>query len=407
MLDLIIIVGCSLLVVYAYVLYPFLMRFWSTGHGSPWQQNALMRPSISVILAVYNEEDVIAQCLDALLQLDYSGTYEILVGSDGSSDGTGKLLRSYSSLHPHIKLFEFQTRRGKIPVVNDLVARAQSDLLFFTDADVTLDPHCLERHATHYADSSVGGVAGNLLLSGEEGIRAEPLGSEQYYMSVENRLRMDEAMLHSTVGIFGGHYSIRRTLWKQLPNKPICDELYIALNIIQSGNRMVFEHRAVAREYFGRTMVEEFQRKARFAARGLATLALFPSLLSPRSGWASIMLWSHKLFRWFAPFAIAVLLGTTVFALWHHTRQAWVIPLASLEALGLMVLAAGSLFSISKRPIPLLSHINWFAIMNVAFGIGVLRFFLRRERFFWTQTTRLSVTSPMKEAVISEEAIHS
>jgi poly-beta-1,6-N-acetyl-D-glucosamine synthase len=407
-IDLITIAACAGLIAYAYVLYPIIMRFWSARNGRSWKIDDSIRPSFSIILAVYNEESVLPQCLQAIASIAYpTDSIEILVGSDGSSDRTVAILREFANVLPNLTIYSFPQRRGKIPVVNDLVSHAHSELLFFTDADVTLDPLCLHRHARHYADTSLGGVAGNLLLFGEDEIRSEPLSSEQYYMSVENRLRMDEAKLHSTVGIFGGHYSIRRSLWCELPNKPICDELYIALNIIESGKRMVFEGTAAAKERFGRSMTDEFQRKARFAARGVATLQHFPRLLSPRSGWLSAMLWSHKLLRWLAPFAFAVLIGISIFAVLRKNPAVWVQPLVFIELTGLLLVIAGLILNVSRRPLPILSHVYWFALMNVAFAIGVLRFLFNREKPFWTQSTRVSEVTPLKDSLISKEVSHS
>ncbi len=408
MIELITIVACVGLVAYAYVLYPILMRFWSTRMGRTWETDDRIRPSFSIILAVYNEEAVLPQCLEALTSLVYpQDAVEILVGSDGSTDRTDSLIREFALAHPQLTYYSFHQRRGKIAVVNDLVSRAHGELLFFTDADVTLDPPCLQCHARHYADATLGGVAGNLLLSGEEGIRSEPLGSEQYYMSVENRLRMDEASLHSTVGIFGGHYSIRHSLWSELPDEPICDELYIALTIIQAQKRMVFERTATAREHFGRSMTEEFQRKARFAARGVATLLHFPRLLSPSSGWPAVMLWSHKLLRWLAPFAFAVLMVASVVVLLREDSTFWVRPLILAEAAGLLLIIAGLLLNVLHRPLPILSHVYWFAIMNVAFGVGLLRFVFRREKPLWTPSTRVRVMMPLNDPLVREEALHS
>jgi len=301
--------------------------------------------------------------------------FEVLVGSDGSSDRTNEILQRYSLENSKIRPFLFEQRRGKIPVVNDLVAAAKGELLFFTDADVTLSPTSLLMHVQHYADPTVGGVAGNLEFSGFQKTSDGPLGSEQYYMSFENRLRRHEAELHSTVGIFGGHYSIRKTYWKPLPNEPICDELFIALTIIQNGKRMVFETCAVALEYFGRSMADEFARKTRFASRGFSTLKHFPRLLIPFNGWPSIMLWSHKALRWLSPFAVAALLLATIVGLIGHPSNGAYLTLLTLEAIGALLILGGALLSRSNNSTPILSHAFWFLTMNVAFAAAYLDFY--------------------------------
>ena len=403
----ILLIASFALIVYAYALYPMLMRTFGNIRGRAWKTDDYARPSFSIILAVYNEELVLAKCLEALSSLQYpEGKVKILIGSDGSSDGTDQIAREYALKNPSIRYYSFQQRRGKIPTVNDLVSKASGEILFFTDADVTLDAASLRLHARHYADESIGGVAGNLLLSGDETIQSEPLGSEQYYMSVENRLRRDEARVHSTVGIFGGHYSIRRELWQQLPDKPICDELYIALNIIQSGKRMVFEAAASARERFERSMSDEFKRKARFAARGITTLLAFPRLLSIQGGWIAIMLWSHKFLRWFAPIAFALILVVTASAFLRGYTTPLIQLLALLEAIVIFSIVGGLILNVSKRPLPILSHLYWFALMNFAFGVGMLRFIFKREKRFWSQPTRLRIGVQSQPNLMAEETAH-
>jgi cellulose synthase/poly-beta-1,6-N-acetylglucosamine synthase-like glycosyltransferase len=360
---------------------------------------------------VYNEEVALEHCLKALLSLDYpSECMEILVGSDGSSDHTNSILLGWSERHPQIRPYVFCERRGKIPVVNDLVAAATGEILFFTDADVTLAASSIRKHVRNYADPTVGGVAGNLVLADAERIHTErvrgPLGSEQYYMSIENKLRQYEAELHSTVGIFGGHYSIRRELWNALPNAPICDELFIALTIVQSGKRMIFESEAIAQEYFGRSMADEFKRKTRFASRGMSTLLYFRTLMNPTRGWLAIMLWSHKALRWLTPFCLLGLIVGTVLEAHSGGTASWFQALLIVELAAAILVIAGAGLSRLDRSIPVLPHAYWFVTMNAAFALGAFRFLFKREQKFWSQTKRVQVEVDHSN-VVRQEVVHS
>jgi cellulose synthase/poly-beta-1,6-N-acetylglucosamine synthase-like glycosyltransferase len=412
-MEAILIVGSILIIAYGYFLYPVLMRFSARYFGKPWVKSSSETPYMSIILAVYNEGLVLRQCLDALLSLDYQpDKLEILVGSDGSTDETKEILAEYAKESSRLHSYLFEQRRGKIPIVNDLVSHARGEVLFFTDADVTLDVLSLRMHARNYASDEVGGVAGNLILSGTEGKHLDPLKSEQYYMSVENRLRRNEALLHSTVGIFGGHYSIRRDLWRELPNEPICDELFIGLSVIGCGKRMIFERDAIAREHSVRTMSEEFRRKTRFAARGLLTLMYFKALLMPWAGWPAVMLWSHKMLRWLSSYCILLLLLIFPVEAFENTNV-WTEGLLALEIGAIVVLLLSIFMKKAKAPVDFLAHASWFFAMNAAFAVGTFRFFLRREQKFWSPSTRVRQQGALPIDVVShkraiiEEAVHS
>lgn len=397
-----IILGLCAVLAYCYVGYPLLILGVATSRSRRHPKAVAQVPSVSIILAVYNEDVVLRRCLDSLLELDYPAeSVEILVGSDGSSDDTDSILEKYGRENPRLRVQIFTTRRGKIPVVNDLVRMSSGSILLFTDADVTLDRLALQQHAVHYGDDEIGGVAGNLVLAGEQSVREGPLGSERYYMSIENVIRDHEARILSTVGIFGGHYSIRREYWRELPDQPICDELYIGLSVIESGARMTFEPRAIAREHFGRSMSDEFKRKTRFASRGFNTLRLFSGLMMPTAGWTSVMLWSHKVLRWLTPFVLLFIGAATVVA--ATQSHSYALPLLIGEAfLGVIVLL-GAIVSRIDRRIPMLPHAYWFLTMNVAFALGTIRFLFKREQHFWAQTRRIAdITSPRPK-----EAAHS
>jgi len=343
-------------------------------------------PTVSILVAAYNEEAVLHRCLTALVNLDFpKENLEFLVGSDGSSDGTNAILRGFASTHPQVSGIEFTDRRGKIPVMNDLARRAKGDILLFTDADVAFAPDACKKLVRHFADPEVGGVTGLITLTGvqEDG----PLAAEKEYLSYEVRLRNNESNVGSTVGIHGGDYALRRKLWSPLPDEPICDELYAALLIISKGLRMVFEPQARATEKFSRTMRDEYNRRKRFATRGLFTLRAFPLLLEPTAGVIAVMLWSHKILRWLAPFFLLAFCFGTLLSLFESRSYSTIAVIVSELAIGLLVLV-GYLSERFGVKVPLCRSLYWLFVMNVSFAVGTLTFLFNKERSFWPQPTR-------------------
>src|SRR5687767_1582945 len=91
---------CTALVWYAYVGYPlliwFLARYFGRRAEAP-AANADDLPSLSLLIAAYNEEDVIEERIQNALEMDYpADRLEIVVASDGSTDDTPEIVRRYA-----------------------------------------------------------------------------------------------------------------------------------------------------------------------------------------------------------------------------------------------------------------------------------------------------------------------
>src|SRR5713101_2143334 len=116
------------LLLYTYVGYPALL--WLLNRVIPASESLSTEPTqwpdVSILLSAYNEEDVIADRLKNLLDLDYPRErLEILVGSDGSTDHTCEIIKQFNS--EGIRLVAFEERRGKASVINDLVSLATGE----------------------------------------------------------------------------------------------------------------------------------------------------------------------------------------------------------------------------------------------------------------------------------------
>jgi len=391
------IIIASALLLYAYILYPLLVAALAKLRPQTIITDESYTPSISVIISAYNEEKHLAACLDSLLGQDYPGaSMEILVGSDGSTDETNTILSKYSEAHPKIKKFLFDSRRGKMKVLNDLIGKSDGEILFFVDADMMLSPRSFRNHARHYSQPDTGGVAGiyRLISDAPSGVFV----TENDYHTFEMRLRKNESLVSSTVGLSGGNYSIRRELWHELPSDQVHDDLYSVFILFSSGKRLLFEPQAISTENFVRTLSEEFRRKARFSSRGFETLRYFPHLLSPTAGFHALMIWSHKILRWLSPVLLLLIFISTLVAsfyhLWGYIQTLLIIELSLIG----IALIGGLLYSI-KISVPVFRHLFWFSAMNVAFITGTFRYLFRLDKKHWVVAQRSVYSVPSKKEV--------
>ena len=112
MIALQIIFWCAaLMLLHSYLLYPLLLAVLSSGKT----QQALIYgrekealPAVTILLAVYNEERVIAQKIESTFATDYPlEKIEWLIGSDQSTDQTETIIREYAKQYPQIRLVRF------------------------------------------------------------------------------------------------------------------------------------------------------------------------------------------------------------------------------------------------------------------------------------------------------------
>lgn len=116
-------------------------------------------PPVSVIIAAYNEEKVIARTVDSLLANGFA-TMEIIIVDDGSKDGTLDVLRQRFGDHPKISILS-QANGGKSIALNNGIRHARYDILIAVDADTLFRAGTIQKLARHFADPKVGAVSGN------------------------------------------------------------------------------------------------------------------------------------------------------------------------------------------------------------------------------------------------------
>jgi glycosyltransferase involved in cell wall biosynthesis len=369
-------------VVYCYALYPVMIQLYARARVQPWRKDAAYTPSISIVVAVHNEEKVLSTFLSSLLSLEYpSENVEILIASDGSSDGTNEIIETYAARHLQIKPIFFADQRGKIPVINDAVRVAKGEILFFADADVTFSPNTLLAHAQHYVDRFVGAVAGDYQISKE----VNTIGSiERQYASLEQRVRICEGQIASAINVSGANYSMRRTLWRDFPHALACDDLYIVLSVIEQGKRVIADPHAIAYERHGRTLVDEFPRKVRSASRGYRTLGCFPKVVFGKMP-ESVLLWSHKVLRWLSPLFLIV---AGIASSWAYDQSPSIFHGTYLCGLAFLIIVGSLAYTLAwhQRSLPIFGRISWFAVMNFAYLVGAWKYLMRTDTSIWKQT---------------------
>lgn len=267
-------------------------------------------PSLSLIIAAYNEQDVIEARLDNALAADFPpGALEIIVASDGSTDRTRSIVAGYADRG--VRLLDLP-RRGKIFALNDAVRSATGAILVFSDANTMVEPHALRKIARHFSDPQVGGVAGQTGYTIQEGSESSSSG-ESLYWRYDTWLKTMESRTGSIVSAHGGLYAVRRELYQPPTDAAVTDDFMISTAVVAQGFRLVFEPAARAWEVAVPKSDREFQRRVRLMTRGIRGVVQRRALLNPfRFGFYAIVLLTHKVLRRLVPPLLLVLLGCSL-----------------------------------------------------------------------------------------------
>jgi cellulose synthase/poly-beta-1,6-N-acetylglucosamine synthase-like glycosyltransferase len=300
--------------------YPLLLAMLARWRPAPLVRKSFQARSVTVILPVYNGAAFLERKLRSLLDLDYpAASLDILVLSDGSTDGTDRIAASFASRG--VRLLRVP-RGGKPAALNAGVAASQGEILFFTDVRQPLDRCSLRALVANFADPSVGGACGELIIEDDAGV----------YWRYEKWIRRQLDRVGSLMVVTGCIFAMRRELFVPVPAESLVDDAVLPIQVVLRGKRVVFEPAARAYE-IDTPAVSEFRRKMRTLA-GLYQLPRHvPAALAP--GRLLFHLFSYKLGRLLMPYALLVL-GVGSWYLPEPYRTVLCVPQAAFYGLALI-----------------------------------------------------------------------
>jgi cellulose synthase/poly-beta-1,6-N-acetylglucosamine synthase-like glycosyltransferase len=269
--------------------------------------------------------------------------------------------------------------------LNDIVKSASGDILFFVDGDVILSENSLAVHIRNFADASIGATAGKYIVHTEEDDTL--FHTENEYASLEQKIRESEGRISSTMGLYGGNYAIRKSLWKPLPSPLVHDDLFVILSVNDQGYRVIYEPESVSTDIYNRSLGEEFKRKARSASRGYHTLSYFPDALRFTKGADTFFLWSHKVLRWLSPMLILLTVLLLVFGYMTHGNDLYLALIAALFS-GVLLAMVGYVLEQRGRTIHIMRQITWLVVMNLAYIYGTYQYVFGKDKPIWAMASR-------------------
>ena len=373
------------LILHTYLFYPLILRILSVNKkdNTVQYQREDELPHVSVIISAFNEEEVIAEKIESIFEGDYPAEkLDVLIGSDNSIDRTAEIINSYLPLHENLIFRDFQERRGKQNVVNDLVLESRGSILILTDANVMFDKETIFNVVRHFKNTEIGLVDTNMI---NKGLKIEGISyQEKAYISREVFIKNMEGRLWGTMmGPFGGCYAIRKEDYARVPANYLVDDFYINMKIFEKRKMAINDLDARVFEDVSNVLKDEFRRKVRIATGNWQNLRTFYPLLFRKN--LGFCFWSHKVLRWKGPFFILSALILNAILAFHS--DVYLI----LLALQLMLLLLPVLDFILKKiniHIKLLRLVTHFYAMNLALFIGFFKSMKTIKSGTWDRTPR-------------------
>lgn len=362
---------------YVYVGYPLIIHLLARWKVRPVGTSAI-EPTVTIVIAAYNEAASIAATISNKLALDYpTEKLEIIVISDGSTDGTDSIVEGFAG--ERVRLIRQEPRAGKTSALNLAVPTAGGEILVFSDANSLYDPQALRRLVANFADPHVGYVTGKMIYTNPDGTLIGDGCSA--YMKYENFLRAAESGFGSVVGVDGGIDAMRKALYRPMQSDQLPDFVQ-PLKVIEQGYRVVYEPEALLMEPTLNTSKDEYRMRVRVALRAFWALHDMRQLLFFRSNpLFSWQLWSHKVLRYLCFVFLLSAFVSNLFLVgsgWFY-QLLFVLQCAFY---GLAV-ATPALEARGYAPGPV-GFVRYFVLLNLACAQAFVKFLLRRKQVTWT-----------------------
>ena len=261
---------------------------------------SVQEPSVSLVIPAHNEQDHIADCLDALTTQDFAGRMEVIVVNDGSTDETARIASRYSVI-----LLDLKKNLGKARALNIGIKKAKGDIIIFSDSDSVMDKSAVRLLAEclrNQPDAHV--VAGTVLI---KNCHKKP-NILQYFQVIEYHIEQNiNRFLQSLSGRVlvcpGPIFAVRRQVTDLLgfSDQTIVEDADFTIHALKSSMRIVQEPRALVYTCAPESVRGWFTQRKRWWYGNL-------QLWNTHNGWAKRNPWMLLNYFGFMSSIISVLL---------------------------------------------------------------------------------------------------
>jgi len=342
-------------------------------------------PSVTILVAAYNEEDIVDAKVENTLRLDYpQEKKQIIFVTDGSTDSTTEKLNRFND----VLVLHEDSRAGKMAAIKRAMPFVEGEILIFTDANTFLNDEAIKELVKHYRNDKVGAVAGEKRIFVDQTADASSAG-EGFYWKYESLLKKWDYELYSNVGAAGELFSIRTRLYENVESDTIIDDHMIAMRIAEKRYIIAYEPKAYAMETASANTAEELKRKIRIAAGGIQSIFRLKKAANPFNNPVFTFQYiSHRVLRWtITPFLLIALFVVNGLIVYHYDSLFYK-TIFILQILFYTLSILGYIFESKNIRIKALFVPYYFCLMNYAVIAGIIRYFKKSQSAAWEKSKR-------------------
>lgn len=249
-------------------------------------------PGISILVAAYEEEDLIADTLRSLSELTYEGPLEIIVIDDGSKDATSSVASSCEHMFSQregyiLKVEQLPKNSGKAQALNHGLARAFHDLIITIDADTLLEKGSVTSLVAHLyaAPPQTAAIAGAVMVANPKRNLVTAAQQWDYFHGIAAVKRM-QGMFNGTLVAQGAFSLYRRAVLEEIGGWPdmVGEDIVLTWALLRRNYRTRYAEDAIAWTHAPETFSSLAKQRKRWARGMIEAINLHKRLLlKPRA----------------------------------------------------------------------------------------------------------------------------
>lgn len=389
---------CLSIIFYSYIGYGIVLLvltrikqlFIMDASGIQVQNDMDCLPEVTLVIAAYNEENIIEEKIKNCFSLNYpKEKLFFLFITDGSSDKTNDVIGRY----PEVKLLHQKERRGKTAALNRAMKHVHTSITIFCDANAMLNRSAVKRIVLQYRQPKTGGVSGEKRII-VKGNAAPAAVGEGLYWKYESILKRMDGELYTVAGAAGELFSIRTALWEPLSDETILDDFVISTRVNLKGYRIAYEPNAYASEFPSSSIAEERKRKIRISAGAFQAISLIAEIFNIfKYPVLFFQFFSHRFLRWtLTPLCLPILFIVNMVLFLYADNSFYAVMFIS-QVFFYLIALAGFYFEPKTYAFRIIKICHYFFFMNYSLYLGFIKFLRGRQSAVWDKAQREVMTA--------------
>jgi peptidoglycan-N-acetylglucosamine deacetylase len=202
-------------------------------------------PPVTVLIPAYNEEGTILRCLDSVFASDYPDL-RVIVVDDGSTDHTYEAIAVIAGMEPRLRLVR-EANMGKWKALDTAYRLIETEVVVAIDADSMIAPDAIAKMARHFADPSIGAVAGRVQVGNRRNLLTRLQSLE--YLTAQNIDRRALEFLGAILVVPGAIGAWRTSAVEAAglySADTVTEDADLTISVNRAGYRVIFEEQAFA-----------------------------------------------------------------------------------------------------------------------------------------------------------------